>query len=388
MKIAQIICQYRPYKSGMSEVAYYYFKELQKKDFDVTIFTPAYDTVLKKAEVIDNIKIKRLTPVLKIGNAGFIPSLYNNLKGFNIIHLHYPFFGAALICAIFKFFHKKKVKLVLTYHMDTLAGNFLKKLIFTLYRYICLPFILSQVDYVIVSSMDYAESSFIKKWISKHKEKVQEIPFGVDVAFQKREHSKSIRQKYNIKEKGQLVLFVAGMDKAHYFKGIEVLLKSFSKILPSTIIDPQLVLVGDGDNRFLYEDLSRSIGIEDSTVFTGKVSDEDLIDLYNECNIFVLPSINRGEAFGIVSLQAMACAKPIIVSDLPGVRSLIKNNIKNVNGILVKPGNIRELSNAIQTLLENKELAQRYGNSGYQIQQNGYTWKVIGGQLNELYKKL
>ncbi len=91
MRIAQIVCQFRPYKGGINETAYYFSRELVKLGHNVTVLTPLYDNKLKSEEEMDGFKIKRIKPFLKYGNAAFIPKLWKELDNFDIIHLHEPF---------------------------------------------------------------------------------------------------------------------------------------------------------------------------------------------------------------------------------------------------------------------------------------------------------
>lgn len=378
MRAYHITCQFRPYKSGISEAAYFYACELQKHGHDITIITAQYDASEKKDEVIDRIHIRRVKPLFSFGNAAFMPRLYNELRGSELIHVHYPFFGAAVIAALYAFFNKK-VKVIMTYHMDT-GGDFLRRSIFYLHRFLLLPFILSQVDQMIVTSTDYACHSFIRKWVSKNKDKVSEIGLGVDPLYEKSETAIDIHNNFDIKKGTPYYLFVGAMDTAHDFKGVDILLKAFSSVQGG-----QLILVGDGDKRKGYEQLARELGIERNVLFVGRVTDEELVALYTHCYATVLPSINRAEAFGIVLAQAMACSKPVIASDLPGVRTVVKDKS---NGLLVKPAEVESLLLAIQYLLDNPLIAKEMGEQGRVMQRTTYSWNTIGQKLSLVYETL
>ena len=97
------------------------------------------------------------------------------------------------------------------------------------------------------------------------------------------------------------------------------------------------------------------------SVFCGEVSPSRLRILLNAADIFVLPSIDRCETFGIGQLEAMACSKPIISTDLPtGVRSV---NRHGITGLVVPPGEPDALAGALNLLLSNPRLRAEFGNA-------------------------
>ncbi len=143
---------------------------------------------------------------------------------------------------------------------------------------------------------------------------------------------------------------MGGLDQAHDFKGVDVLLRAFAKL--SGIA--QLIVAGDGDRRPFYESLARDLKIADRVTFLGRVSDEELPNVYRSADVHVLPSINGGEAFGLVTLEAAASGLPSVVSDLPGVRTLVE---KGRTGYLAKLGNVDHLAEQLQKFVDRPEEA-------------------------------
>jgi glycosyltransferase involved in cell wall biosynthesis len=141
-----------------------------------------------------------------------------------------------------------------------------------------------------------------------------------------------------------------------------------------------LVLVGDGELRKAYQQLSQKLGLSSQIIFAGRISDELLSKYYNLSDIFVLPSTSRSEAFGLVSLEAMACAKPIIVSDLPGPNSLVQGN-----GFLFAPGNEQELAQKIKILIQDQNLKKIFGEKSRRLVGEKYNWSQIIKDLEKIY---
>ena len=142
-----------------------------------------------------------------------------------------------------------------------------------------------------------------------------------------------------------------------------------------------LVIVGEGELKSRYQALAARLKIESRAKFVGYVAEKDLPKYYNLADVVVLPSIDKSEAFGLV----LACAKPVIASNLPGVRSVVA---EKVDGLLVEPRNIDELANKINYLLLNPELGVKYGKAGRVKVEAQYSWQIIGMQLDQLYQSL
>src|SRR5205814_1893675 len=151
-------------------------------------------------------------------------------------------------------------------------------------------------------------------------ERLVELPNGVDVErFRPGLASGELRARYGLARMEQVVLFVGGLDRAHYFKGLPVLLRALAR-LPK---DVALLVVGDGDRREAYARLARAAGLGRRVRFAGSVADAELPRHYALADLVVLPSTTRGEAFGLVLLEAMACSRAVVASRLPGVQAVV-----------------------------------------------------------------
>lgn len=354
MTIAQVVCTFPPYRGGIGNSVYNLAERLGERGAKITVFTPNYHNLAP--DYNDTFKVRRLEPFVQWGNAACILQLLWKLRGSNVIHLHLPFIGSTLAVLLFSYLHPKQ-KLVVTYHMD-LVGNGLKKLIFNLYKVFCLPLILRRADKIFISSVDYIENSDIRKFYLRHKKKFFELPFGIDTEkFSPKEKNMDLTEKFFINKDDAVLLFVGGLDVAHYFKGLDILLRALKNVRDGGIENFKLIIVGDGDQKADYQNITQSFNINDNVIFAGSVNNAELPDYYNLCDIFILPSIDKSEAFGLVLLEAAACAKPLIASDLPGVRTVVRDG----GGFLAKPGDADDLSEKIKSLLEDSGLRKEMG---------------------------
>jgi len=362
-KIAIITPVFPPYGGGIGRVAAEDARVLNSANFDITVFSPS----------------KNLKPVLRFGNAAFVPQLLWKLRKFDAVHLHYPFFGGAEVVWFAKKFGFFKGKLVITYHMDVVGSGWLGKF-FAFHTKFLMPQIVSLADKIEVTSMDYAEHSNIVETVKKYPAKFEAIPIGADSDFfYPDKKDVNLLEKFGIHPEEKIILFVGGLDKAHYFKGLEYLLSATEKIKNNF----KIIIAGSGDLKEEYQKMAESLGIKNKIIFTGSPSREDLPKFYNLADVFVLPSIDKSEAFGIVLLEAMACGKPIVASELFGVRTLVTDN-----GFLAEPKNSENLAEKINLILENDDLRKKMGVNSRKNIEEKYSYKKVGEILVRFYEDL
>lgn len=383
MKIAHIVCTFPPYRGGMGNSAYYFAKLTAAANHEVTVFTPKYRANTPESTAADfdfsQFKVERLSSFFSSGNAAFLPQFIWRLKKFDLVHLHYPFYGAMLPILLTKLLFNRRMKLLLHYHMDTI-GTGLKGQFFKFSRFFTLPMLMKRADFISCASLDYAKNSALTDLFDRYSDKFITQPFGVDLTV--------FKPQPTIKQPNEkIILFVASLDKAHYFKGLPVLLKALKLLvseqtfgLPEQTI--KLVVVGEGNLKKYYQKLVADTGLNESVCFTGSLSTDELVKNYNQADVFVLPSVNQGEAFGLVLLEAMACGTPVIASNLPGVRSVFRNKVE---GFLVVPGDENDLAKKISAILSNDKLRKKMSEAALNLVTRKYDWQKIGRNLVQLY---
>jgi len=382
MKIAHVTSTFPPYRGGIGNIAYYNAKELAKLGHEITVFTPLYEQK-EFDDKKENFKVERLKAHLKYGNGALVAGLTKKLADFDIVHLHYPCFGLAEDVWWLKTL-KKKTKLVINYQMDV-VGQGVFKLFFGLHTKLILPKILKSADIISASSFDYIKNSNIANYFAKHQDKFVEVPNGVDSEhFRPEVKSEEILSRHGLSLNNKVIIFVGGLDKAHYFKGIDYLIQAFM-LVNQRMPETRLMIVGEGDLVEEYKSLAAQLQISDRIVFTGGVGHDDLPKYYNSADLGVLPSIDKSEAFGIVLIEAMACAKPVVASNLAGVRSVVD---EEENGYLSEPRNIDDLASKLNHLLVNDELRIQMGQNGREKVMAQYDWRAIASKIDGIYKSL
>lgn len=370
MKIAQIVCSFPPYKGGIGNSAKR-LAELLAPEIETHTFTTLKNKNKQSLHGKDT-NVFYLKPLFQLGQAAILPSLLFKLKSYDTLILHYPFFGTNEILYLYRLFNKKQ-KLYIYYHMDVKASNKIYKLLSWPGR-ICGKALLKQADKVFVSSLDYLKSSQIKKLYHKDTEKYEAISFHLNEDY--------YYQNFEVEDNDNIqILFVGGLDKAHYFKGVANLIKALGKVKNNNW---NLNIVGNGELLSKYKNLSLSLDLDKNIKFLNKVDDKELKKIYEKSDIIILPSLNQNEAFGIVLIEAMANSTAVIASDLKGVSQVFDDSC----GLKVIPGSIIDLKNKIEYLLKNPETINNFKKQAYYLAKEKYLAKHIKTKwLNALIKR-
>ncbi|OGC47084.1 MAG: hypothetical protein A3A94_03505 [Candidatus Portnoybacteria bacterium RIFCSPLOWO2_01_FULL_43_11] len=155
--------------------------------------------------------------------------------------------------------------------------------------------------------------------------------------------------------------------------------------------DLKYYIVGNQKNKdyFKYlKELVKKYRLDDNVVFLENISDEDLIKLYCQADLFLLTPISiedtKFEGFGLVYLEAGACAKPVIGTFGCGAEDIIRPNF---NGLLVPQNNIKETAKAVKKILDNKDLREKLGGNGEELAKK-MDWVKVAKQYIDIYENL
>jgi phosphatidylinositol alpha-mannosyltransferase len=175
------------------------------------------------------------------------------------------------------------------------------------------------------------------------------------------------------------ILFLGRLEKR---KGLPYLLQAYARVKAS-MPDTRLLIVGpDGGMRQACEGFVRRERVKD-VVFTGYVSDEDLPRYYKTADVFCAPNTGN-ESFGIILLEAMAAAAPVIASDIEGFAYVVGHQAE---GLLVPRRDTEALADALRQLLSDPDRRQEMSRKG-QIKAQGFDWPRISQQVLSFYQRV
>lgn len=171
------------------------------------------------------------------------------------------------------------------------------------------------------------------------------VTFDAD-RFQPAPKPEYLLKRYNLSLEQPIILTVARLSEADRYKGYDKILEALPTIRQS-IPNAHYVVVGQGSDRSRVEQLIAQFGLQDCVTLTGFVSDQELCDHYNLCDVFAMPS--KGEGFGIVYLEALACGKPTLGGNQDGaIDALCQGQL----GALVDPDDVVQIAETIVQLLQ------------------------------------
>jgi phosphatidylinositol alpha-1,6-mannosyltransferase len=177
---------------------------------------------------------------------------------------------------------------------------------------------------------------------------------------------------------GKMILSVSRLDEMGRYKGIDKVICTLPSVLQKCR-DTFYVVVGDGADRPRLESLARNIGVSERVYFTGRVSDDLLAAYYQTSDLFVLTSAHEG--FGIVFLEAMACAKACIGVNAGAVPEVIEHS---KTGLLIEPGNIEQLSKCLTDLLADDKRRQAMGAAAAQRYQTQFSTQKFHRRFEDI----
>ena len=279
-----------------------------------------------------------------------------------LVHVHVPHPAAAFAIVLARY----RGPLVIMHQSDTLGRKYLKK--------ISDPFVnamMRRADRIIVASERYLSSS---EEVAPFKARCRVIPMGINI--DKEREDVGVESAKVVQEYGQRLVLAVG--RLVSYKGFIHLLEAMR------MVDATLMLVGTGPLDAALKQSAQDFGVSHKVKFLGRV--DDLQKYYRASSIFVLPSVSRAEAFGLVQLEAMAAGLPVVNTDLnSGVPEV---SLNGVTGITVPPENAYSLAQAINTLLEDAALRQRMGDAGKVRVHREFSPRLMIARTMKLYEEV
>jgi len=362
-----------PHVGGVENHVRYLARNLSKRGLNITVVTTLIEG-LKEDEDFEGYHIHRIKPLMTLLRTPIAPGIKGYIrkraekKEKIIVHAHSPPPLPAYYAA------RATNNLVLTYHCDEELPTPIGSLIVWLYRSIFGRYTAKKAKRIIASTASYAKTSKLL-W----NRKVDIVPMAVDTKVFKPVDPSQLRDELvdrGIIKKGDKVVLFVGRLVQH--KGLEEI------IACANYVNAKFLICGSGPLKDRLEKDIESQGLKDKVKLLGSIEDELLPYYYSLCDLFVLPSHSRLEAFGIVLLEAMACGKPIIASDIPGSREIV---VEGHNGLLAEPLNAMDLAEKINEILQNEKSAEEMGRNGRRLAEERYSWDRITDEIIRIYSE-
>jgi glycosyltransferase involved in cell wall biosynthesis len=254
--------------------------------------------------------------------------------------------------------------LTTSWHTDVALGNpvggarFVALSLNLLYRYLYRDLWFTRASDVVIATSD-ADPGKYRMLYRLPDRQIRKVYNGIDTDLfaPSAEENQKLRQALNINPEEKIILALARLEKD---KGVQNAIAALPRVLEKTAAC--LVIVGDGEYRPKLTAYAREQRVEEHVRFVGAKSLAECVSYFNGCDVFVDPTL-RTDGYDLTIAEAMACAKPVIVSDV-GANSTLINASTRREGILIPRGDNVALSREILRILADPTLARSMGEAG------------------------
>ncbi len=361
LRVLQLGKFYPPHMGGIETHLQALCEQLQRS-VDVRVIV-ASDDRRTRDELVDGIRVTRAGTAFHITTVPVCPGMAGEIRKTpaDLVHIHWPNPAALLSYLV----SGHRGRLIVTYHSDIVQQRAWRRLFQPI-----LSRALSRSSAIIATSAAYVETSPV---LSDYRHRCHVIPYGIDVAkFDScdSDQVEQIRKRY-----GPRIALSVG--RLIYYKGFEHLIDAMAEV------SGRLLIIGAGPLRLRLERQATVRGIKDRVVFLGEIQNRDVIPYYHAADVFVLPSVARSEAFGIVQLEAMACGKPVVNTRLDSGVPFVSPH--GVTGLTVPPAKPRALADAINLLLSDAERRAEFGKAGRRRVRQEFSLELMVRRTRDVY---
>jgi len=370
MHILQVTPYFYPHFGGVESHVLGLSENLIKLGHEVEVLTSRYSR-MPEIERLNGIKITRLPQLINIYNTPVVTSIQSFVRRSHadVVHVHSPPPFTERFAA--KGAKESNKPLVVTHHCDLELKGMFGNITVNLYQSMLGKYPLETADKVISTTKSYAITSRSLWNID-----VDVVPNAVDIdRFNPKNKGDFIREKY-AKDGEPLALFV-GRLVPH--KGIGILIRAINHTE-----NGKLLIVGDGPYLSWLKRLTKKKNLEERVVFVGPISDYWLPAYYAATDVVILPSTSRLEAFGIVGLEGMASGKPLILSDIPGVRDVISSD----EGFIVEPLDPEAIKEALEKIWNSPGMAKEMGKRGRKRVEELFSWQKVSKDIENIFQEV
>jgi glycosyltransferase involved in cell wall biosynthesis len=363
MRVLQLGKFYDPFIGGMETVLKEICESLAEQvQFQVIVANTRCRTEHENRKV----PVTRVASMGRLFSCSMAPSFPLWVRRFDadLIHVHLPNPLAELSALI----ADRDIPVVAHFHSDVVRQRNLLRLYGPL-----LDAFYRRANCIVVPTPRHIA---ISRFVSKYRKKCRIVPYGIPVS--RFELDEAGRKKVDELRDGLPSVLCVG--RLVSYKGVEFLIRALEGM------KARLWIIGTGPLEDSLRNLAQEKGLANRIQFLGRVSAQDLVAYYHACDVFVLPSITNAEMFGVVQLEAMACRKPVISTNLPtGVPWV---NQHGETGYVVSPRNVGELAKGIQRLINNPQLREEMGDAGRMRVEQHFTSTKMAEATLQVYQEM
>jgi glycosyltransferase involved in cell wall biosynthesis len=348
MRILIALTYYHPHKSGLTNYVKWLARALADRKHQVTVLTSQYDANLPLDETLEGVRVVRVPVGFRVSKGVIMPGLparaWQLIREADIVNLHVPQFDAFALAFMARLQRKP---VVLTYHCDLLLPRGFINAIANIVSNLANRISIGLSRRVVTNTLDFARHSPYLKYSLK---KVIDIQPPIETPTVTAKDEQAFRRKYNIAEDDQVIGMVARLATE---KGVEYLVAALPEVLQAHP-KSRVIFVGQhqgvmGEEAYAAKLAPLIAEFHQHWTFLGIIPDRERDAFYRACRLIVFPSINSTDSFGMVQVEAMKCGRPVVASDLPGIRQPV---LMTGMGRIVPPRDPARLAEAINTLLD------------------------------------
>jgi rhamnosyl/mannosyltransferase len=365
-RVLQVNKLYYPSVGGIETVVQDIAEGLSARGDDVRVLA-ARERGLGTRETVNGVGVTRSTTLgvaQSVPLAPAFPLAYARaVRDVDLVHHHVP----NPLGTVSHRLVRPETPTVATYHSDIVRQASL----LPVYERVLHGF-LDQIDRILVTSPRLRDSS---PHLTRFENKCEVVPLSIDLAEYGCGNPEPPAFPVDPDEP-----FVLCVGRLNYYKGVEYLVRAMAGV------EAPLVVAGDGDRRNSLETLAADLGVADRVHFLGYVDESTLHYCYEHADVFVLPSVEPSEAFGIVQLEAMAYGTPVVNTALrTGVPWVSQHE---ETGLTVPPRDEDALAAAIERLLGNDEERAAMGAAGRARVESEFTEAGMLDRIELVYDDL
>lgn len=369
LRLLQVSKFFPPVMGGIESVAWELAEGMHRTGHSVAVLCSNQAWLGRLEHTESGYPVRRAGRLATLLSTSIVPSMPWHLarmaEGADIVHLHMP---DPMAAAAFRV-AGPAAKLIVHWHSDVIR----QRRALALYQPLQ-SWLLERADVIIATSPPYADSSEpLRPW--RHKVRVVPIGISEHPASRSEARVQEIRRRYHDRK------LVFALGRMAYYKGFDVLIEA-AKWLPE---DCAVVIGGDGELREAYRALVHRAGLAGRVFLPGHIDDDELPNWFYACDIFCMPSTVRAEAYGVAMLEAMAAARPVVASDIPG-SGVPWVNVHGVTGLNVPVGRADLLGLRLAELLADPERRREMGQAARSRYVREFRAETMIDRMVDLYR--